>query len=244
MRNNRVIPEDEQKFLQEYKPKDYAKPSVTADILVFSMIDNKLNILLVKRGGHPYKNYWAIPGGFVNMKESIKEAAYRELKEETGVDDVYLEQLATFGEVDRDPRMRIISIAYIALVKSNDVTVVAGDDASDAQWFEVNELLKRLEIEDCLAFDHEEILKMAIKRLRGKAYYTNVLFSLLEDEFTLTALRTVFEEVFNKQLHASNFRREMLSSKVIATGKTKKIEGIIRPSELYRENKEYFMEEM
>ena len=240
MRKNRTIPKSEKTFLDKYNPKEYEKPSVTSDMLLFSMIHKKLHILLIQRGGHPYKDYWAMPGGFVNMNESTEEAAYRELKEETGIEDVYLEQLATFSESHRDPRMRVISVAYIALVKSEHLTVIAGDDAIEARWFEVNTLLKRLETEDVLAFDHEEILKLAMKRLRGKAFYTNVLFQLLPQEFTIRELRVVFEEVLNKKLHAPNFRREMMS-RLVPTGRMEKSRH--RPAELYRVNEDYFDEE-
>lgn len=242
MRKERVVPQEELTYLANYQPKNYEKPSLTADILLLSMIQQKLHVLLVKRGGHPFKGYWALPGGFVGTKESIEEAAYRELKEETGVEQVYLEQLATFSEVDRDPRMRVISVAHLALIKAEDVIVKAGDDAIDAKWFVVDSLLDSLKIEDIVAFDHEQIIKLAMKRLKGKAYYTNVLFALLPDEFTIGELRNVFEEVFHKELHAPNFRREMLP-RLIATGKTVRVEGVKRPSELYRMNPDYFEEE-
>lgn len=242
MRKERMIPQEELEFLFNYHPKNYDKPSLTADILLFSMIHQKLHVLLIKRGAHPFKGYWALPGGFVGKKESIEEAAYRELKEETGVQQVYLEQLATFSNVDRDPRMRVISVAYLALIKAEDVLVKAGDDAIDAKWFEVDLLLDMLKTQDKLAFDHEQILKLAMKRLKGKAYYTNVLFALLPDEFTIGELRNVFEEVFHKELHAPNFRREMLP-RLIGTGKNIRVEGVKRPSELYRINPDYFEEE-
>ena len=139
----------EKEFLENYDSSKYAKPSVTVDTLVFTILneksdnyrkldEKKLSILLVKRKGHPYKDKWAIPGGFVNIHESLEEAAKRELKEETNVDNVYLEQLYTYGDIDRDPRMRVISSSYLALIDSSKLEVKAGDDASDARWFSVD----------------------------------------------------------------------------------------------------------
>ncbi len=130
----------EKEFLAAYKPKDYTRPSVTADILVFAVNDelDKLKILLIKRKNHPYINCRALPGGFVNINESCESAAQRELKEETGIEDIYLEQLCTVSEPERDPRMRIISVAYMALINQNKVTPIGGDDAEDAKWFEIS----------------------------------------------------------------------------------------------------------
>lgn len=237
MRMNREVPLEEQEFLKNYNPGHYERPSVTADILVFSMIEEKLHVLLIRRKNHPFRNYWAIPGGFVDIDESSEEAAVRELYEETGAKDVYLEQLYTFSAVDRDPRMRVISVAYIALVSAVKLSLVAGDDAADVRWFEVNSLLSDLKTADMLAFDHEQILTYAMKRLRGKIYYTDIAFQLLPEEFTLRELRNVFEEILNKSLHYSNFRREMVP-KLIATGKYEEHTSR-RPAELYRRNKDF-----
>lgn len=237
MRENRIPPKEEQLFLQQYNAGKYERPSVTADILVFSMIDDKLHVLLIKRKNYPFKDYWAFPGGFVNINESIEDAAHRELKEETGVENVYLEQLYTFSKVDRDPRMRVISTAYIALVPSNEIKLLPGDDASEAKWMKVHDLLLELENKDLLAFDHEVILKTAMERLQGKIYYTNVAFQLVAEEFTIRELRIVFEEILRKKLHASNFRRDMLP-RLLSTGKY--VKETTRPAELYKENKEYF----
>lgn len=245
MRKNRTISEEEKCFLKDYNPRDYERPSVTSDVLLFSMIDSKLNVLLIKRKGHPFKGYWAIPGGFVGIKESAEEAAYRELYEETGIarydsetntENVYLEQLYTFSDVDRDPRMRVISVVYIALVSGDKLTITAGVDASDVDWFPVNDLLDKIKNEDILAFDHEEIFKLAIKRLRGKVFYTDIATQMLPDEFTIRELCTVFEEILNTKLLYANFHRDM-SQKLIPTGKfVMKAGRRQRPAELYRRN--------
>ncbi len=139
----------EQEFLKQYDSSKYEKPSVTVDMLVFTILDEKnsnyrkldnkkLSLLLIRRKGHPYKGMWALPGGFINMDESLDEAAKRELKEETNINDIYLEQLYTYGDVDRDPRTRVISSAYLSLVSANKLEIKAGDDASDAMWFNIN----------------------------------------------------------------------------------------------------------
>lgn len=224
---------NEKQFLETYNPNDYDRPSVTVDTLLFSMIGEKLNILLIKRGQYPFKGYWALPGGFIQMDESADEAAARELKEETDIDDVYLEQLYTFSNVDRDPRMRVISISYMALVSADKLDLNAGDDAADARWFPVNGLLASSEE---LAFDHREIIEYAIKRLRGKIDYTDIAFRLLPDEFTMKQVKNVFEEVMDAKICEPNFRRS-LAPKVIATGKM--VPGKTRPLELYRLNTDY-----
>jgi len=136
----------------------HEKPSVTVDIVIFTIKENNLQVLLVKRGIEPFKNQWAIPGGFVKIDESLEEAAKRELQEETGVKDVYLEQLYTFGSPKRDPRGRVITVSYIALVNSSDINLKASTDVSDAQWFAVSDI-------PIIAFDHKEILQYALKRI-------------------------------------------------------------------------------
>lgn len=146
----------EEEFLKTYDSSKFEKPSVTVDVLIFTIFneksnnyrkldDKKLSLLLIKRGGHPFKDKWAIPGGFVNINESLEEGAKRELKEETNVENVYLEQLYTYGDVERDPRTRVISSVYMALVNSDKIDIKAGDDASDARWFSVDyKLISRM----------------------------------------------------------------------------------------------------
>ena len=219
----------EQEFLERYHPGDYERPSVTVDTLIFTIAMNekvpKLELLLIKRNDHPFINRWAIPGGFMNMDESVDEAAKRELEEETGLKDIYLEQLYTWGDVNRDPRMRVISVSYIALVPKEKLKPVAGDDASKVNWFEVaynNQVLSlqasdgTVLTEDNLAFDHAKIIKLAIERMRNKIDYTPLAFNLLPEKFTLGDLQTVFETILGTKLHKSNFRREV-SKRVVQT---------------------------
>jgi 8-oxo-dGTP diphosphatase len=212
---------EEANFLKNYNPDKYQKPSVTVDILIFRLVNDSVDILLIKRKKPPYKEFWAFPGGFVNINESLEDAAKRELLEETNVKNVYLEQLYTFGDVERDPRMRVISVSYMALLNENDIEKFnekAGDDAKELQWFNINELLNGIEDNSIkLAFDHEKIFKLAIERLRGKIDYTNIAFQLLPKEFSMLELQNVYEQILNKKLYTPNFRRNM-AKKVKETG--------------------------
>lgn len=212
---------EEANFLKNYNPDKYQKPSVTVDILIFRLVNDSVDILLIKRKKPPYKEFWAFPGGFVNINESLEDAAKRELLEETNVKNVYLEQLYTFGDVERDPRMRVISVSYMALLNENDIEKFnekAGDDAKELQWLNINELLNGIEDNSIkLAFDHEKIFKLAIERLRGKIDYTNIAFQLLPKEFSMLELQNVYEQILNKKLYTPNFRRNM-AKKVKETG--------------------------
>ena len=220
--DKRLSAKEEIEFLKKYNPGDYEKPSVTADVLVFTTEEQRLQILLVKRGQFPYKNYWAIPGGFVGIEESTFEAAKRELFEETGVQNVHLEQLYTFSEPGRDPRMRVISVSYMATVPKNKIKKHHfGDDADATEIFDIffNEkgelqLLGETDTEDMLAFDHQKIIKMAIQRLRGKIDYTPIGFEFLEnkEEFTLRELYDIFVAVTRKKEDFSNFRKKIISN--------------------------------
>lgn len=174
---------------------------VTVDIVIFTIRDRALHVLLVKRGIEPFKGRWAIPGGFVVRDESLEEAALRELEEETGVRDVYLEQLYTFGDPGRDPRGRVVTVAYFALV-SSDRSLQAGTDAAEANWFAAAS-------PPPLAFDHGKILATALERLRSKLEYTTVGFQLLPPKFTLTELQRVYEAILGRPLDKRNFRRKM-----------------------------------
>ena len=205
---------------------DYPRPSVTVDVIIFTLNEGDLQVLLIQRGHPPFEGMWAIPGGFVRIDESLEDAAQRELEEETGVHDVYLEQLYTFGDRGRDPRGRVITVAYFALVPTDATQPHGGQDASDARWWSVYGLPP-------LAFDHADILTYALQRLRYKLEYTAVGFELLPGTFTLSELQSAYEIILGEELDKRNFRRKILSADVIeATGEYRTGEG--RPAKLYR----------
>lgn len=203
----------------------YKKPSVTVDIVIFTIKDNDLKVLLVKRDVEPFKGRWAIPGGFVRIEESLEDAAKRELAEETGVKSVYLEQLYTFGYPKRDPRGRVITVSYIALVNSDNIRLEATTDVSEAQWFSVKKFL-------LLAFDHKNILEYALKRLRWKFEYTTVAFSLLPEKFTMSQIQNIYEIVFDRKFDKRNFAKKLISLNIL---KEKEIKRDVshRPPKLY-----------
>jgi 8-oxo-dGTP diphosphatase len=174
---------------------------VAVDIVIFSLLDTKLRVLLIKRGIPPFRGRMAIPGGFIHPSESLERAALRELKEETGVRDVFLEQLYSFGDPRRDPRGRVLSVAYYALIPGEH-KLRAGSDASEAQWYPVDQLPP-------LAFDHRRILDYALERLRNKIEYTSVGFKLLPRKFSLPELQAVYETILGKDLDKRNFRKKM-----------------------------------
>lgn len=210
------------------KSEEFPTPSVTVDIITFSIKDNNLKVLLIKRGIEPFKDKWAIPGGFVRIKESLEEAAKRELEEETGVKEVYLEQLYTFGELNRDPRGRVITVSYFALISAekSEQELKATTDASEAKWFSVKELPE-------LAFDHSSILKYAMKRLRWKFEYTTLAFSLLPKKFTLTQLQKLYEIVFDRKFDKRNFRKKIRSLDLITPTREIQKDVSNRPPKLY-----------
>lgn len=212
-----------------YDANKYDRPSVTVDVVMMSLRQRDLQVLLVKRRAWPYEGMWAIPGGFVNMDESLEEAAKRELQEETGVRDVYLEQLYTFGDPGRDPRTRVITVVYFALLESERLQVRAADDAVEVGWFSVYKLPP-------LAFDHAKILEYTLNRLRGKLDYTRIAFSLLPEQFTLHELQRVYEIILHRKLDKRNFRKKILSTGILEDTGAKKMEGTHRPARLYRFN--------
>ena len=269
----------EEEFLKNYDPSEFERPSVTVDNVIFSIFETKtgnyrknpeqnLYLLLIQRGEHPFMNKWALPGGFVRIDESVEESAYRELKEETNLENIYMEQLYTFGEVKRDPRMRIISTAYMALIKPENIELKADTDARAVSWFKLtyefqgSEKLKirleneetvlnaglildnkghgesRIKIEESgeLAFDHTKIIGYALMRLRNKIEYTNIVFNLMPEYFTLTELQKVYEIILGKELIKANFRRK-IKDLVTETGKFSDEAGH-RPSRLFKFNSE------
>jgi 8-oxo-dGTP diphosphatase len=199
---------------------------VTVDLVLFTIRDGALQVLLVRRKYPPFKERWALPGGFVLAREALDQAALRELREETGVTDVYLEQLYSFGAPDRDPRGRVITVAYFALV-SPDRPLRASTDASDAKWFAMSDLPP-------LAFDHATILDYALTRLRNKLEYTTVGFQLLPRAFTLTELQRVYEAILERRLDKRNFRRKMQILKILEPTGGVRREGLKRPALLHR----------
>ncbi len=208
------------------RTRDHHYPDVAVDMVIFTVGGDDLAVLLVRRRGEPFAGRWAIPGGFVEEDESLDAAAARELREETGVADVYLEQLYTFGEPHRDPRGRVISVAYYALLR-HPPAATAGDDAADARWFPLRGLPP-------LAFDHAEILDYALSRLRAKVEYTNIVYSLLPDLFTLTELQRVYEIILGRALDKRNFRKKIGSLDLVEPTGGVRRDGAHRPARLYQ----------
>lgn len=206
---------------------DYPHPAVTTDIVIFSIRDSELKLLLIKRKGAPFKGKWALPGGFVQLDEDLEAAAIRELAEETGVSGVYLEQLYTFGRPDRDPRERVITVAYYALIPSDRLTLMASTDAEAVGWFGLDEL-------PALAFDHDDIVEMAHQRLVAKLDYSTLAFQFMPEEFTLTELQAVYEIILRENIDKRNFRKWVLAlERVEETGEYRR-DGAHRPAKLYR----------
>ena len=200
---------------------------ITVDCVVFGLDEQDLKILLIQRGYEPFKGSWAIPGGFVNAEESLEEAALRELKEETGVHDVFLEQLYTFGDVHRDPRRRIVTVAYYALVNLRDHTIKAATDASNAAWFGVDDIPK-------LAFDHARIVETALRRLRGKVRYEPIGFELLPEKFTLTQLQRMYEKILEQEVDKRNFRKKILGMDLLRELDEVQVDVAHRAARLYK----------
>lgn len=206
---------------------DYQHPAVTVDIVLFTIMADDLKVLLVQRNTEPFSGMWSLPGGFVQMEESLEEAALRKLKEKTNVQDVYLEQLYTFGAIERDPRARVITIAYYALVSSEKFTLRPSEAVSDVRWHSVYQ-------PPALAFDHSSIIELALQRLRNKLGYTTLGFQLLPEKFTLPELCKVYEIILNKQIDKRNFRKKISFLDIIdETGETTQ-EFSKKPAKLYR----------
>lgn len=264
----------EEEFLKNYNPLDFDQLSMTADILLISVSEENqtnyrktskkgMSILLVKRDDFPYKDKWCLPGGFLNPKtETLEECAKRVLKSETGLSNIYLEQLYTYDSITRDPRMRVVSTAYIALVDKNKLIGVINDKAS---WFDVTILSDEKVVDitldngivsfsfklekilrekttdrydfkilknDYLAFDHPIVILSGIERLKNKIEYTDIVFNMMPEYFTLGELQQVYEVILNKKLLDPAFRR-IISKKVVKTDKMKTGEGH-RPSSLFK----------
>ncbi len=213
--------------MKDYDVTKYERPSVTVDVLLFTLDEEGLKILLIKRKNEPFKNSWALPGGFVRMDESLDEAAKRELQEESGVKNVYLEQLYTFGDPNRDPRTRVITVTYLALATKTDWNLKPSHDTSEAKFFSVREMPQ-------LAFDHPTIVRYGLERLRNKLGYTNIVFGLLPDAFSLTDLQKVYETILNAKLDKRNFRKKILATGLLISTGEKTNGKAHRPAMFYR----------
>lgn len=231
-----VFYETEAEFLANYSMKDYSQISATVDLNIFTIKNGKLCLLLVRRGNHPFRGYWALPGGFVDVNENIDEAAQRELLEETNIEieASYLEQLKTYGGPDRDPRGFVISTAYVALLP-NVANPLAGDDAAEAHFFPIEDVLSS---DFDLAFDHRTIITDALERVRAKIEYSTVAFHFINsDAFTISELRNVYEIVWGEPITPSNFRRKIQSVPNLITPTGARRSSIVqggRSSDLYR----------
>lgn len=211
----------------------YPRAALTVDCVIFGFDEGVLKVLLIRRGIEPFKNKWALPGGFVQPDETLDAAALRELREETGLREVYLEQLYTFGDIKRDPRERVISVAYFALVRRADHLPVAATDASEAGWFELINLPN-------LAFDHAEIVKIALERLRGKIRWQPVGFELLPKKFTLTQFQALYEAILDRELDKRNFRKKLLALDLLVALEEFSTTASRRPAQLFRfDNSKY-----
>jgi 8-oxo-dGTP diphosphatase len=206
---------------------EYERPALAVDCAVFGRDEHTLKLLLIKRGLPPFKDQWALPGGFVRIDESVDRAARRELAEETGFSDVYLEQLYTFGAVDRDPRERVVSVAYYALVNLSEHRPQAASDAAAADWFELGKLPR-------LAFDHKDIVRVARERLRAKVRYQPVGFELLPEKFTLTALQRLYETILETPLDKRNFRKKLADMDFVVPTEELETGVMHRRARLYR----------
>ena len=203
------------------------RTALTVDCVVFGFDGGELQVLLIRRGIPPFLGAWALPGGFVLPGETVDRAARRELEEETGLKDVFLEQLYTFGALDRDPRERVVSVAHYALVRPEDHAVAAATDADDARWFSAGRLPD-------LAFDHASIVDVALARLRGKLRYEPIGFELLPGEFTLTQFQRLYEAVLDTAIDKRNFRKKVLGYELLVPLKSRLKEGAHRPAQLFR----------
>jgi 8-oxo-dGTP diphosphatase len=206
---------------------EYPRGALTVDCVVFGLDEHDLKVMLIQRGLAPFEGQWALPGGFVRASETLEEAARRELEEETGLRKVFLEQLYTFGDVDRDPRERVVSVAYYALVNLIDHHVQAATDARDAGWFPVHDV-------PSLAFDHAAILQVALERLRGKLRYQPVGFELLPKKFTLSQLQHLYELVLERELDKRNFRKRVLAMDILIETDEVQQDVAHRAARLYR----------
>lgn len=206
--------------------KKYRFAVIAVDVVIFTIREGKLQVLLIKMKKKPYKRHWAAPGGLIKGRESLKDAAERLLREKAGVKNVYLEQLYAFGDPDRDPFGRVVSVAYYALIPSRGLLLKTTKDYSDVRWFPVKKLLR-------LAYDHKEIIETAAKRLQAKLGYTNIVCNLLPKEFALGELQKTYEIILGRKLDKRNFQKKIFSLKLIKKTDKKQRGAANRPASLY-----------
>jgi 8-oxo-dGTP diphosphatase len=205
----------------------YEQPAVTVDLVIFTVNNDMLKIMLIKRAENPFAESWSLPGGFLKVGESLEEAALRVLKEKTGMENVYMEQLYTFGDPGRDPRARVITVAYFALIPWKNLIQPDSDKVTDLMWVSVDRLPK-------LAFDHKSIVEYAVLRLRAKASYSNIVYSLMPIKFRLSELQNIYEIIINAKLDKRNFRKRMLATGLLQETGKKDAAGAHRPAMLYK----------
>lgn len=211
----------------------YPHPAITTDSVVFGFDGKDLHILLIERGIDPFKGSWALPGGFMRIDETAEQCAARELQEETGVADIFLEQFHVFSSVNRDPRERVVTVAFYALVRRADYRLIAGDDAARANWFMIDELPP-------LAFDHDQIIDMARQRLREKLRTRPIAFKLLDEKFSMGELQRLYEAINGTTYDRRNFQRKMISTGLLEDRGPSTEQLSNRPPELYSfKEKEY-----
>jgi len=232
-------PDTERAFLDQYDPAQFDRPSVAVDVVLLTALEGRLHALLVQRAEHPFRGHWALPGGFVTIDQSLDAAARQVLTRKTGLEGVYLEQLYTFGAPGRDPRMRIVSVAYYALVPSRRLAELAEHlHPIDVPWEGERggpaHALGPDALPVPLAFDHADILGMAVLRIRGKLGYTHIGFELLPELFTLRQLRAVHETILGRSLNKDSFRRRALASGVVEATGRRQSDTPHRPAELFR----------
>ncbi len=206
---------------------DYARPALTTDCVVFGLDEEDLKVLLIQRAIKPFKDQWALPGGFIQVGEDVDDCARRELEEETGLKNIFLEQLATVGTPKRDPREHVVTVAYYALVNLIEHPPTAATDAKHAAWFALDDLPK-------LAFDHADILKLAHERLRGKVRYQPIGFELLPEKFTLTELQKLYELILEQTFDKRNFRKKVAKLDILEETDELEQDVARRAARLYR----------
>ncbi len=221
----------EKAFLKAYNIHEFDVPLATVDMAIFTVKDNTLQVLLVKRADYPAKGKWALPGGFIDLKndKDLSDTAHRKLKEKTGIDTSYLEQVGTTGNLKRDPRGWSLTVSYFALISSDEINLVNDDSSELVVWVSMDDVKEKYK----LAFDHQTILESCYERLKSKVQYTSLPVNLLPMEFTLTELQKTFEIILGKSVEKKAFRRRILDVNILKeTGKMKK--GSNRPAKLYR----------